>query len=336
MELSPPYLLFLGDASDALEAKSAFGLLQWCPEKCLGVYRLPGCGVRMDRPDMSPADAVAAGAHSLVIGLATRGGVLRDAWRPHLIDAARRGLDIVSGLHQRLTDIPELVEAAREGGVRLLDVRRPPRAFEIASGDKRPGKRLLTVGTDGYVGKKFTALAITREMAARGFNVDFRATGQTGIMIAARGVAVDAVPGDFITGAVEWLAPANDPDHWDVIEGQGCILSPITSTSLGLINGAQADALVMCHDPLRAHMRGMPTVPVPNIAEVMDAVMLFARRRNPNARFVGVSLNTSAMDETSAATLLDAVEREFGLPVVDPIRTGVGRVVDMIPRSSSM
>lgn len=160
--------------------------------------------------------------------------------------------------------------------------------------------------------------------------MDFRATGQTGILIAGRGVALDAVPGDFIVGAVEWLAPENDDDHWDVIEGQGCVLSPITATSLGLINGAQADALVLCHDPLRTHMRGVPHQPVPSLDEVMETVLLFARRRNPNARFIGISINTSKMDHAAARDLMAAIEAAYGLPTVDPVRDGVGRIVDQI------
>ena len=130
--------------------------------------------------------------------------------------------------------------------------------FATGKGTKRPGLRLLTVGTDCSVGKKYTALALEREMHARGLKADFRATGQTGILISGRGVAIDAVVADFISGAAEWLTPANEPDHWDVVEGQGSLFHPsFAGVTLGLLHGAQPDAFVVCHEPTRKTMRGV-------------------------------------------------------------------------------
>lgn len=330
MELKPPYLLFLGDAADQLEAKTAFGLHDWRPEWCIGQMRLPGCKADLRLPDLDPATAAAKGVRSLAIGLATRGGVLPRHWVPALLEAVAAGLDIVSGLHDRLAAIPELVEAAHRRGTRLLDIRHPPAGLKIANGLPRTGRRLLTVGTDGYVGKKYTALAMERELRSRGVEAAFRATGQTGIMIAGGGIAVDAVPGDFITGAMEWLTP-NVPDHhWHIVEGQGCLLSPITSTSFGLVNGAAAHALILCHDPARPHMRGLPHVPVPPIGEVMETVMFFARRRNPEARFIGLSINTKTFDEREALALVDTAAAEFNLPATDPVRFGVANLADRL------
>lgn len=328
MEFKPPFLVFLGDSGDARAAKTAFGLRDWRREWCIGQARLPGCAIDLGLPDMAPAEAAARGARAMVVGISPRGGALPEGWVPCLLDALGAGLDLVNGLHQRLGSVAALAAAAEARGVRLHDVRHPPAGIPLATALPRGGRRLLTVGTDQNIGKKYTALALEREFRGRGIDADFRATGQTGIMIAGGGIAVDAVPGDFITGAVEALTPANHADHWDVIEGQGCVLSPTTAASVGLVNGAAAHALVMCHEPTRRHMNGLPHVPVPPIGEVMDAVMLFARRRNPEARFVGLSVNTSALPEREARRLLDDLGAEFSLPATDPIRFGAAALAD--------
>ena len=145
---------------------------------------------------------------------------------PVLVDAVECGMDVASGLHTRLGSFAELSAAAERHGRRLVDVRVPARDFPTGSGRRRPGKRLLTVGTDCAVGKKYTALALERALRERGVDADFRATGQTGILIAGEGIAVDAVPADFISGAVEVLAPAAADNHWDVVEGQGSLFHP--------------------------------------------------------------------------------------------------------------
>jgi uncharacterized NAD-dependent epimerase/dehydratase family protein len=159
----------------------------------------------------------------------------------------------------------------------------------------------------------------------------FRATGQTGIMIAGEGVAIDAVVADFISGAVEWLAPANEPDHWDVIEGQGSLFHPaFAGVSLGLLHGAQPDALVLCHEPTRTHMRGLPHQPLPGLRECLDLNLRCGTLTNPEVRAVGVSVNTASLDDAERARCLAAVEDELGLPAVDPIKTGVARIVDAL------
>ncbi len=197
------------------------------------------------------------GAQSLVIGVANSGGFIADNWISGLIEVVNAGLDIISGMHAQLKDIPPLRDAADRAGQRLIDVRQPPRDIPIGTGLKRSGKRLLTVGTDCALGKKYMALAITRALRERSIDADFRATGQTGIMIAGGGIAMDAVVADFAAGAAEMLTPDAPDDHWDVIEGQGSILHPVYSgVSLALLHGSQPDVVVVCHDPTRARLLG--------------------------------------------------------------------------------
>ncbi len=329
MRIETPYLLFLGDAADDLAAKTARGVVDWRPDWCVGELRLEGCNTSLGLAEMSPEEARAAGARTLVVGVANRGGVIPDAWAETLHAAVAAGLDVASGLHTRLSEVPGLVEAAARAGRMLIDVRRPRESYPVGNGRPRPGRRLLTVGTDVSVGKMYTALAIEKELRARGVAADFRATGQTGILIAGGGVPVDAVVADFISGAVEELTPAAEPDHWDVIEGQGSILHPsYAGVSLGLLHGAQAEALVLCHEPTRPHMRGLPHRPVPGLGECIAAHLAAASVTSARARFVGVSINTSGLDGTAAERLLEETRETLGLPAVDPVRGGVGPIVD--------
>ncbi len=328
MSIEQPYLLFLGDAADQLAAKTAQGIAHWRPEWCLGQLRLPGCSADLGLADLSLEQAVEAGARTLVIGVANRGGVISEAWVAVLEQALRLGMDLAAGLHNRLADVPSLAATAEQHGRRLFDVRHPTREFEVANGRKRAGKRLLTVGTDCSVGKMYASLAMEREMRAQGLNADFRATGQTGILIAGDGISVDAVVADFIAGSIEWLAPANDPDHWDVIEGQGSLFhASFAGVSLGLMHGAQADALVLCHEPTRSHMRGLPDYALPGLKDCLEANLAAARLTNPAVAAVGVAVNTSQMAEGTAGGLLRQIEDDLGLPATDPFKDGVAPIV---------
>ena len=329
--LRHPYLLFVGDARDPLAAKTAAGVLQWRREWCLGQVRLDGCRAELDVPVMEVEEGAAAGAGTLIVGVANAGGFIPESWIDTLVRAMEAGLDVASGLHDRLEDIPRLRETAKSYGRMLFDVRHPSRTFGVGTGEPRQGKRLLTVGTDCSVGKMYTSLAIEREMRDRGFDADFRATGQTGIFIAGDGVSVDAVVSDFISGATEWLSPANEPDHWDVIEGQGSLFHPsYAGVSLGLLHGAQADALVMCHEPERPHMRGLPGRSLPDLAECIAANEAAGRLTNPAVRCIGVAVNTSVLAPSEAKRYLAGIEEELSLPCVDPLTTGVAALVDRL------
>ena len=331
MNIQTPYLLFLGDAADPLAAKVAQGICDWRPESAIGQLRMPACHADLGLPDMTISQAVAAGAKTLVVGVANRGGVISDAWIAILREALGQGMDIAAGLHNRLADVPALRADADRLGRHLFDVRHPTQKFDVASGIRRSGKRLLPVGTDCSCGKMYTALAVEKDLRLRGVSADFRATGQTGILVTGRGVAIDAVVADFISGAVEWLSPDNDDGHWDIIEGQGSLFHvSFAGVTTGLIHGAQPDALVLCHEPTRTHMRGLPDFPLPGLTECMDATLRVAGLTNPDAKFVGVAVDTSRLSEQEAGEYLRRTEQELGLVTVDPVRNGVARIVDQI------
>lgn len=326
-----PYLVFLGAAHDQLAGKTGVGVAQWRPEACVGQMRLPGCKADAGLPDLSLEEAAARGAKTFLIGTTTRGGRIDPSWVPLLLRALDLGLDIASGLHDRVADIPAVAEAARRLGRSIHDVRHPRGSFPVGTGERRSGKRVLTIGTDCSIGKMFTALALHRAMVAAGMKATFRATGQTGILIAGAGVPLDAVVADFIAGAVEVLCPPNDPDHWDVIEGQASVLHPsYAGVTVGLVMGAQPDAMVLVHDPTRRSMRGLGSRPVPGIAETMEAHLAAARVTNPDARVVGISLNTQHMAEGEAMAEIARTAERFGLPTIDPARTGCAAIVDVL------
>src|SRR5262245_11044351 len=338
VRLPSPYLLFLGDVTDPGYAKTAFGLRDWARERCVGEMVCGGCTVTTGLPKLAPAEARARGARSLVIGVANTGGRIMETWIPSLVSALEAGLDIVSGMHVRLADSPALKSAAERNQRRLIDVRTPPRNIPIGTGIKRSGKRVLTVGTDCALGKKYTALSLTRAFRARGVDADFRATGQTGIMIAGSGMPMDAVVADFEAGAAEMLSPAAAPSHWDVIEGQGSLFHPgYAAVSLGLLHGSQPDVIVICHEPGRQYMLGHETFALPSIEETIDLNLRVGRRTNPAIRCAGVSLNTSQLSETEAKRLLVAEASRLQLPVADPVRGGAEfeRLVDACLRDGS-
>ena len=331
MQLPAPWLAFLGDVTDPLDAKTAFGVRDWAPDRLVGEWRLPGGTVSLGLPVLGPEEAAARGVRALLVGIAPFGGQLPGHWIAALSEALDAGLDLVSGLHQRLADVPELVERAERRGCTLHDVRHGEPVRVVATGRPRSGHRVLTVGTDCALGKKYTALALARGLAARGVPADFRATGQTGVLIAGGGIAIDAVVADFVAGAAEMLSPAADPAHWDVIEGQGALFHPAyAGVSLGLLHGSQPDVLVLCHDPTRTHVDGYPDHPLPTLNDAIDLSLRCGRVTSPRIRCAGVSLNTAALSGADAERALAAAAEETGLPVVDPLRTGVDALVDAL------
>jgi uncharacterized NAD-dependent epimerase/dehydratase family protein len=331
--LRKPYLIFLADVTLPSDAKTGFGLRDWCGPDVMGECRLPEGAVTLGLPVFRPREAAAAGAGSLVIGVAVVGGELPRLWLPPLLEALDHGLDVVSGMHTRLTSFPELVNAAARSGARLIDVRVTDRVLPTGTGIKRRGMRVLTVGTDCALGKKYTALALTRAMNAAGANATFRATGQTGIMIAGAGIAIDAVVADFVAGAAELLSPANDPDHWDVIEGQGALFHPAyAGVTLGLIHGSQPDAIVLCHDPARQTIEDFPHIPIPPLGVAIDRYLEAARLTNPHVRCAGISINSSSLDDNAWQTYQAQLSEEFDLPVCDPVRGGVDAIARRLLR----
>lgn len=331
-KLHAPYLIFFGDVHEHLNAKTGLGIAYWAPDRCAGQMKLPGCTVESGLPNLSVADAVSSGIRTVIIGVAPTGGQLKDTWLPPLLDLANAGVDIAAGLHNRLTEFPELVQAARLGGARLIDVRVPPAGLPCGTGKRRSGKRVLTVGTDCAVGKMYSALALHREFRQRNINATFRATGQTGILIAGEGTPIDAVIADFIAGAAETLSPDNESDHWDVIEGQGSLLHPsYAGVTLGLMHGSQPDALVLCHDAKRKSIKDVGgDFPIPPLDEFIELTLSAARVTNPECVCAGISINTSGLQENDRAAYLAELHRRHTLPVVDPVATGISPVADFL------
>lgn len=326
-----PYLLFLGDAPDALAAKMAQGIYDWRPEAVAGQFRMEGCNANLGIRDLTIREAAEAGVKTLVIGVVNRGGIFSESWISVLVEALEAGMDVASGLHSLLRDEPELVAAAERSGSTLHDVRIPTVKYPIANGKKRTGKRCLAVGTDCSVGKMYTTIAMDREMKKQGRKSTFRATGQTGILIEGSGVPLDAVIADFMAGSIEWLTPDNDPDHWDFIEGQGSLFhASYSGVTMALVHGGQPDALVLCHEPTRQTMRGLPDYTLPSLEELRDIALPLARRVNPDCKVVAVSINTQHMSEEDALAYLKDVEQRMGVPAVDPFRQGAARLVEAL------
>ncbi len=342
--IESPYLLFLGQAKLPLDCKSARGMVEWRSELCVAECALDGCEQTVGLQRCTPSAARALGVRTLVIGTVSAGGMLPVSWLPLLLEAIEAGLNIVSGMHQFLNDQPELTAAAEQARVALIDVRNPTLwqdhfneggAWMVATGQPRAGTRLLTVGTDCSTGKMYTALALERELTERGKDVEFKATGQTGIFIAGNGIPVDAMVADFIAGSVEALSPA-DPGRIHVIEGQGSLHHPaFAGVSLGLLHGAQPDYLVVCHEPTRSHMRHLPHVVLPSLEETVKLNLLHARRTNPAVEVLGFSINTQHMDEKAAHQLLKDISAQHGLPATDPSRTGLGQLIDRLPATET-
>jgi uncharacterized NAD-dependent epimerase/dehydratase family protein len=326
-----PYFLYIGRAQDPADIKTSRGLAVFRPEACVGEFAHDDATQTLGLPRLSFAQAVEAGAKTFVLGVAMAGGALSPQLIDDALDAIRAGLNVAAGLHQRLRDQPALVAAAREAGVHLFDVRDPPADLPVGNGRPRAGNRVLTVGTDCSAGKMFTTLALTAGLRARGMKADFRATGQTGILVAGAGVPLDAVVADFISGAIEVLSPARDDGGWDLIEGQGSLFHPsFAGVSTGLLHGAQARALVMCHDPLRPHLRGLPHYPVPDVTSCLEENLRVARLTSPHVVAAGVALNTSAMAKDAARDLCARTAQETGLPCTDPHRFGADAIVERL------
>ena len=331
LELRAPYLIFLGSETDETYAKTGAGVAHWSPDKCVGQYHLEGGTVDLGLQEHSIESAAKAGAKSLLIGTALVGGGIPASWTEVLVEAMQHGMDIVAGVHTRLNDIEELATAAKECGVSLIDVRVPPKNLPVGNGKKRSGKRLLTVGTDCALGKKYTAMAIEQELRGQGRKATFRASGQTGIMISGSGIPIDAVVADFISGAAETLSPDNEPDHWDIIEGQGSIFHPgYAAVSMGLLMGSQPDAFVVCHQAGRTHIAGWPEFELPTIRDVIERTIEIGKQTNKNIRCVGLSINTSKLTDHEAKDFLESLENVFGLPATDPIRYGVQNIVKVL------
>lgn len=331
MQIIPPYLLFIGDATDQLSIKMAQSVADWKPELCIGECQVEGCSVTTGLSSLSIEEAAQKGANTFVLGFANSGGILEEKWVPYILKALDNGMHIISGLHEKLTKFPEIAAKAEQLNRNLFDIRHPSAEFKTGTGIKRSGKRLLTVGTDCSVGKMYTSLSLEKSMIKHDMDVDFRATGQCGILISGQGVAIDCVISDFISGATESLSPDADAKHWDIIEGQGSLSHPaFAGVSIGLIHGSQPDAIVVCHALNRTHMRGLPHSDFPSIEETISLNEQAARLTNKKAKVVGITVNTSSVNEEEGRRICDEISAEFGVPCVDPLRDGTDAIVSTL------
>lgn len=286
--------------------------------------------VDVDVPVIASLDQ-APDADALFVGIAPPGGRVPTHWRPILHQATRRGLDLVSGLHDFLMEDAELVEAARRHGTRLIDVRRNRHKQTADGSGFRPGcLRVHTVGHDCSIGKMVVSLEIQRELVRRGEDAAFLATGQTGIMISGGGVPADCVVADFVNGAVERLVREHERHEFLLIEGQGSISHPaFSAVTLGLLHGAAPDALVFCYEAGREQVKGLDNVAIPPMESQIAALEAVANLRHP-CRFVGVAVNTRALSPGEAATEVRRAADRFGLPACDVYRDGPGVLADAV------
>ena len=280
-------------------------------------------------------DGLALGATAVLVGIAPQGGRLPDAWRDLVARAARAGLDVWSGLHSFLADDPLIAAAAHEGGARIIDLRRSPPDLTVAAGRVRDvaATVVLTVGSDCNIGKMTTQLQLRDALRVRGRRVAFAATGQTGILIEGRGIAVDAVVADFIAGAAERLTveAAEDADLV-LVEGQGSIIHPSYSgVTYGLMHGALPHAMVLCHQTSRREIRNQLWVRIPPLADLvtMHEAAVAPLRAAP---VIAVALNTFDLHEAAAHRAVEQAAAETGLPATDPVRFDPASVVDAVER----
>lgn len=319
---------FLAD----VHGKTAHGVLRYRPEQVVAVVDSQYAGKRVS--EVVPAlrssapivatvrEALAYDPRSLLIGFATDGGAIPPPLRKPILEAIDAGLDVISGLHEVLADDAEMASRAASKGVALVDVRVPPAKIPLFSGAAYDERRpvVLAVGSDCAVGKMTAMLEIERAAREKGQKAEFIATGQTGILITGKGIAVDRVISDFITGAAEQLVLSADPDAGVLlVEGQGSIFHPAYApVTFGLLYGSAPDALLLCHRPGLSKVHGFSQA-IPDLrtlVEMHERIVAFVRP----ARVIGIVLDTSALDERTARETIERAEEETGLPADDPVR----------------
>jgi uncharacterized NAD-dependent epimerase/dehydratase family protein len=312
-----------------------FGVIRYGADPVVAVLDSERAGQTVDGIPVvgSVADGLAYEPTTALVGVAVAGGRLPAAWRTILKEAVTAGLDVEAGMHEFLADDPELAALAREHGVELRDLRRPPDDLSVPTGANltHGAQVVLTVGSDCAIGKKTVAIELDRAARERGLRSVFVPTGQTGIMIAGWGIAVDAVVADFLAGAAERLV-LEGARRGDLlfVEGQGSIIHPqFSGVTLGLYHGSAPHVLVLCHSARAEEIEGCPghrLRPLGELAALHEALALPARP----AAVAAIALNTGGLDETDARREIAAVERETRLPTDDPVRFGAGRLLDAV------
>lgn len=331
LSLAKPYLLYVGNAKNYSDAKTASAIFTWSKDDAKGYYALDNAKVKFDLPIITPENAVDTGIKSLVIGFANSGGYLIEEDKKVIVRALKNGLNIISGMHVRLETYPEILAAKESSQKEIFNVRFFDGTLSTGTGEKRLGKRVLTVGTDCNVGKMFATLALANQCSQRSIANKFVATGQTGIIIAGNGIAIDAVVSDFVAGASELLSPSIKDNFYYFIEGQGSLHHPsFAGVSLGLLHGSQPDYLILCHDPYRNKMRHAD-YPISSIKETMELNLKHAKLTNQNAEFKGIILNLSKAPSLAEKNkVINEYENKYKLPVADIFFKSVDNILDNI------
>ncbi len=329
-------ILAEGYSDDAHHGKTARGVLRYRPEQVVGILDSERAGETLEGFPIvaSVTDALRLGPTTALVGVATTGGRFPPAWRELLKECIASGLEIENGLHEFISDDPELSALAAQHGVELRDLRKPPPGLNTPTGENLTHDRkvVLTVGSDCAIGKMTVSLELDRAARERGISSEFVPTGQTGIAIAGWGISIDAVVADFLAGATEQLVLEGISRGGELlwVEGQGSLLHPAYSgVTLGLLHGAAPHALVLCHKAGERYVDGHELFPIPPLSEVVrlyEASTLIPRR----AKVVAIALNTRDLDDEAARAALDEAEAETGLPAGDPVRFGVAGIADPV------
>jgi uncharacterized NAD-dependent epimerase/dehydratase family protein len=329
-------ILAEGRSGDPHYGKTARGVIRYAPDPSVVVVDSTRPGATLDGLPVvaSVQDALVYEPTTAIVGVATQGGRFPPAWRELLRECITAGLDVENGLHEFLADDPELSQLARDHGVELRDLRRPPRDLNVPTGAnlRLPAKIALTVGSDCAIGKKTVALELDLEARRRGLQSVFVPTGQTGIAIAGWGIAVDAVVSDFLAGAAERLVVEGHRRGGELlfVEGQGAIAHPAYSgVTLGLIHGSAPHAFVLCHRAGATEVEGYPGHPLPSLPDLVELHERIALPLRP-ARVACLALNTAHLDEPEARRAISEAADETGLPADDPVRFGAGPLLEAV------
>jgi uncharacterized NAD-dependent epimerase/dehydratase family protein len=326
-----------GFSHDPHYGKTMRGIIRYGPDPVVAVLDSRRAGEEYEGIPIvaTVEDALPFAPTVAVVGVATQGGRFPPAWRELLRRCIACGLDVESGLHEFLSEDPELTRLAAEHAVVLRDLRKPPEGLNVPTGAnfELDSTIVLTVGSDCAIGKKTVAVELDLEARRRGLESVFVPTGQTGIAIAGWGIAVDAVVADFLAGAAERLVVdgAERGGKLLFVEGQGSLVHPLYSgVTLGLIHGSAAHAFVLCHKAGAVEIEGCPGHPIPSLPSLVELHERVALPRRAT-KVVCVALNTSGLrSEEDARAAITAAGAETGLPVDDPVRFGSTFLLDAI------
>jgi len=319
MNIQHPFIIYVGSETIFRKVKTACGIVDWAPERCLAQHRDSEEAYDLGLPDMSLAQAKEAGAKTLLLGFSPR-EVSNFNSRVLSVckEAIDLGLNIASGSHAKLEPVL-LAEFGDLNGIEVYDFRHKPIDWIKGTGEERSGYRILTFGTDCASGKKFTALSVWKELLNQSYSSRFVATGQTGYLISGAGITNDTIPADFIVGALEQETPSAPHNHIDVVEGQGSILHPsFGGSTYAIIQGSQPDMMIACHDPSRTIINDT-TTPI-DLDETIRFNLQVARFSNPNVRLGAISLFSREVSFEVYAALRDKLKAQYSVPVFDPTR----------------